>query len=71
MMGLQLTDEQAAVLLAELDRIIDGDRYPLSPRIQTLKAIRAMLRPYPADAPAQPPQRHYEPPSNGRYRRRR
>jgi hypothetical protein len=32
----------------ELDRIIDGDRFPFSPRIQTLKKIRAMIRPEPA-----------------------
>jgi len=28
-------------LLAELDRIIDGDRFPLSPRIQILKGLCA------------------------------
>jgi len=30
-MNLHLTDEQAELLCAELDRIIDGDRYFLSP----------------------------------------
>jgi hypothetical protein len=40
-MILDLTDEETAVLLRELDQIIDGDRYFLSPRIQILKAIRA------------------------------
>jgi hypothetical protein len=39
-MTLDLTDEETAALLAELDRIIDGDRYPFSPRIRTLKEIR-------------------------------
>jgi hypothetical protein len=34
-MTLDLSDEEAAALLAELDHIIDGDRYPLSPRIRT------------------------------------
>jgi hypothetical protein len=29
----------------ELDGTIDGDQYFLSPRIQTLKAIRAKIRP--------------------------
>jgi hypothetical protein len=29
-MDLHLTDNQAQFLLAELDRIIEGDRYPLS-----------------------------------------
>jgi hypothetical protein len=33
-MKLELSDEQAAALLSELDRIIDGDRFPLSPRIR-------------------------------------
>jgi hypothetical protein len=28
-MNLELTDEQTAALLSELDRIIDGDRYAL------------------------------------------
>jgi len=67
-MQLDLTDEQTATLLAELDRIIDGDRYPLSPRIRTLKEIRAMLRPEPARGPPPEPKR-YEPPRAGRRRR--
>ena len=40
-MHLDLTDEETAALLRELDGLIDGDRYFLSPRIKTLKAIRA------------------------------
>ena len=40
-MNLELTDEEAAALLRELDGLIDGDRYFLSPRIKTPKAIRA------------------------------
>ena len=39
-MDLHLTDEQAELLLAALDRIIDGDRYPLSARIRALREIR-------------------------------
>ena len=54
-MDLHLTDEQAELLLAELDRIIDGDRYPLSPRIQALREIRALLKPYPERPPPAPP----------------
>jgi len=38
-------------ILTELDRIIDGDRYFLSPRIQALREIGAMLNPYPARRP--------------------
>ena len=40
-MNIELSDEESAALLAELDRIIDADRYPLSHRVRTLKAIRA------------------------------
>jgi hypothetical protein len=36
-----LTDEQVELLVAELDRIIAGDRYPLSARIRALREIRA------------------------------
>ena len=44
-MNLDLTDEETAALLRELDGLIDGDRYFLSERIKTLKAIRAKIRP--------------------------
>ena len=70
-MHLDLTDEQAALLLAELDRIIDGDRYPLSLRIRLLREIRAVLKPYPVRPPLPPPPKPYEPPSRGQYRKRR
>jgi hypothetical protein len=33
-MNLELTDEETAALLRELDGLIDGDRYFLSPRIK-------------------------------------
>jgi hypothetical protein len=32
--NLDLTDDEAAALLRELDGLIDGDRYFLSPRIK-------------------------------------
>jgi hypothetical protein len=67
-MNLDLTDEETAALLGELDRVIDGDRYPFSPRIRTLTAIRDKLRPPPVREPL-PPLRHYEPPLVGRRRR--
>src|SRR5437899_12176576 len=35
-MNLDLTDEETAALLRELDSLIDGDRYFMSPRIKTL-----------------------------------
>jgi hypothetical protein len=68
-MHLELTDEQTEALIRELSQTIDGDRYPLSPRIVALKEILAKLRPEPARYRC--PRRHYEPPSKGRYGRRR
>ena len=42
---LDLTEEETAALARLLSRTIDDDRYPLSPRIQTLKAVLAKIRP--------------------------
>jgi hypothetical protein len=70
-MDLHLTVEQVALLLAELDRIIENDRCPLSRRFKALREIRALLKPYPERPPLPPPPRQYEPPSRGRYKRRR
>jgi hypothetical protein len=53
-MQLDLTDEEAAALLRELNQIIEYDRYPLSPRIRLLRQIRARL---PGAPPAPPPAR--------------
>jgi hypothetical protein len=69
-MNLELTDEQMEALIRELFQIIENDRYPLSSRIRVLKEILAKLRPEPAREPL-PPLRRYEPPSKGRYSRRR
>jgi hypothetical protein len=63
-MNLELTDEEAAALLRELNVIIDGDRYFLSQRIKTLKAIRAKIRPDPVREPLPPPPRQYAPPAS-------
>jgi len=46
-MTLDLTEDETVALLRELDGIIASDRYFLSPRVQTLKAIRTKLRPEP------------------------
>jgi hypothetical protein len=54
-MNLELSDEKTAALLRGLDNFIDGDRFPLSPRILTLKAIRAKLRPEPVASPSRCP----------------
>lgn len=68
-MNLELADEQTATSLGELDRIIDGDRFPLSPRIRTLKAIRAMIRP---ESPREPlPPAYATPRATTSQRRRR
>jgi len=40
-MQLDLTDEEAAALLSFLNRAIDDDRHPLSPRIRLQRGIRA------------------------------
>jgi hypothetical protein len=69
-MESELSEEEAAALTKELHDIVENDRYPFSPRIQTLKAILARLRPEPARQPA-PPAKHYEPPRFVRGRRRR
>jgi len=69
-MNLDLTDEETAPLLRELNGLIDGDRYFLSPRIKMLKAIRAKIRPEPVREPLPPPPKHYEPPrATARQRR--
>ena len=42
-MQLNLTDEEAATLLNLLTGIIEGDLYPKSRRLRTLRRIRAKL----------------------------
>jgi hypothetical protein len=51
MQQFDLTDEETAALLTELNAIIENDLYPLSPRIRTLRAIRAKLPGAPRDPP--------------------
>jgi hypothetical protein len=70
-MTLDLTDEEATLLLKELNGLIDGARYFLSDRIRTLKAIRAKIRPEPKREPLPPPPKPYAPPRATRGRRRR
>jgi hypothetical protein len=50
--------------------MIDDDRYPLSPRIRTLKGVLAKIKPEPVREPL-PPLKHYDPPRFIRGRRRR
>jgi hypothetical protein len=64
-----LTDEETDALARLLRDTIDADHYPLSPRVQMWKGILAKIRPEAKLEPL-PPQKHYEPPRAGRYRRR-
>ena len=68
-MHLELSDEETAALIRELHDIVESDRYPFSPRICTLRAILAKLRPELVREPLPPP-KVYAPPSKGRYKRR-
>jgi hypothetical protein len=51
-MDLDLTDEETLALLNLLTEAIEADRYPLSPRIQTLRGVLAKFGPMgPAPTP--------------------
>ena len=54
-MTLDLNDEETTALARLLSDAIDADRFPLSPRVQTLKGILAKIRPEPAREPLPPP----------------
>jgi hypothetical protein len=69
-MQIDSTDAETAILLSELDRIIDGDRFPLSPCIRTLREIRAKIRPEPVREPLPPPKIYAPPRAKGRRWRR-
>jgi hypothetical protein len=69
-MILDLSDEETAALTRLLTNTIDADRYPLSPRIQTLKAILGKIRQEPVREPL-PPLKVYAPPRASAKRRRR
>jgi hypothetical protein len=69
-MHLELTDEQTEALIRELCQVVQNARYPLSPRIVSLREILGQLRPEPERPAPLPPRQHYEPPSKGRYARR-
>jgi hypothetical protein len=69
-MMLDLNDQETDALAGLLRRTIDDDRYPLSPRLQLLKAILAKIRPEPVHEPLSPPMQ-YAPPHSTTARRRR
>ena len=69
-MQLDLTGEET-VALARLQRsAIDGDRYPLSSRVQLLRGILAKIRPEPAREPLPPPKVYAPPRAAARQRQR-
>jgi hypothetical protein len=65
MKNLELTDDEAQALVRVLGDAIDGDRFPLSPRVQVLRAVLARLRPEPVQPAVSPEPRVYAPPSRG------
>ena len=84
-MILDLGDDEARALLNLLVDALEGDRYPMSPRVRVLKDIlmkfgemgglspelAQRLRRYTSPPPApRPPPRVYEPPSRGKHKRR-
>jgi hypothetical protein len=70
MQHLDLTDEEHAALLRLVKHAIDGDRYPLSPRLYPLRSIPEKLEPQPVRE-LLPPPKVYAPPRATSARRRR
>jgi hypothetical protein len=58
---LDMSDNEAAALIKELHDTVDNNRYPFSPRIQTLRAILAKLKPEPVREPSLPPKMYASP----------
>jgi hypothetical protein len=71
MQHLDLSDDEAAALAQELHAIVENDRYPLSPRIRTLKVILAKMRPEPVRELLPPPKAYFPPRATTTRRRRR
>jgi hypothetical protein len=70
MTRLDFNDNEHAEVVRALRAIVDGDRFPLSPRIRRLKAILAKLAPpQPAAEPFPPPKPPGEPTHATRRRR--
>jgi hypothetical protein len=68
----ELSEEEKSALVELLRHTIDGDRYPLSPRIRMLKVILAKLDPTSVTPPnPYPAPKQYKPPRVGRAGRRR
>jgi hypothetical protein len=69
-MNLDLTDAETAALIRLLRDTIDGDRYPLSPRLAPLKAILAKIEPPVPRPELPPPLKAYDAPRASKRRRR-
>ena len=67
----RLTSDEKVALAALLKRTIDADRYPHSPRVQTLQGILDRLEPRQARPAASPEPRVYERPPRATAARRR
>jgi len=68
-MQLDLTDEETDALARLVRNAIDGDRFPMSPRVQLWQRILAKIRPEPVREPLPPP-KVYAPPRASPRRRR-
>jgi hypothetical protein len=69
-MKLDLSDAEAEALAQELSGTINYARYPLAPRIQTLRAILSKLDPQPIREPLPPPKVYASPRATAARRRR-
>ena len=54
----ELSPEERAAIISVLREKIDGDRFPLSPRLRPLKSALSKLAP-------EPPRQTYPPPKQG------
>jgi hypothetical protein len=70
-MTLDLTAEQQQALAAYLRRALDAEKYRLAPALLPIKEVLAMLEPPKAVPPPPKPAQSPEPPSRGRYAKRR
>jgi len=70
MARLELADDERLVLARTLRQLIDGDRFPLSPRIRQLKAILAKLEPPAPAVEPFPAPKATAAPTHARRRRR-
>ena len=70
MPNLDLTDEKHAPLLRLVEKALDTDRYPLSPRLYPLRPILEKLEPQPMREPRPAPKVYAPPKATAAQRRR-